>query len=66
MTSEVKAASEVVINLKIEHRDINYICFHVSLASNGLQQLNQTDPNVDCQKFVKNGPIVGGKTMLHS
>ena len=33
MASEVIAASEVMIDLKIELSDLNYICSRVSLAS---------------------------------
>ena len=35
------AVSEVIFEAIFETSDLNYICFHVSRASNGLQQLNE-------------------------
>ena len=42
MASEAIAASEVTSNLKIQLSDLDYICYHAFLASNGLYGLNQT------------------------
>ena len=35
-------ASEVISDIKIEVFDLNYLCYHVYLASKGLHELNQT------------------------
>ena len=35
-------ASEVISDIKIELFDLNYLCYHVYLASKGLHELNQT------------------------
>ena len=35
-------ASEVISDIKIELFDLNYLCYHVYLASKGLNELNQT------------------------
>ena len=35
--------SEVTSDLKIQLSDLDYICFHVSLASKGLHEINDTD-----------------------
>ena len=35
-------ASEVISDIKIELSDLNYLCYHVYLASKGLHELNPT------------------------
>ena len=35
-------ASEVISDIKIELFDLNYLCYHVYLASKGLHELNDT------------------------
>ena len=35
-------ASEVISEIKIELSDLNYLCYHVYLASKGLHELNDT------------------------
>ena len=35
-------ASEVISDIKIELFDLNYLCYHVYLASKGLHELNAT------------------------
>ena len=35
-------ASEVISDIKIELSDLNYLCYHVYLASKGLHELNDT------------------------
>ena len=38
-------ASEVISDIKIELFDLNYLCYHVYLASKGLHELNDTYNN---------------------
>ena len=39
----LQTASEVTCDLGIELSDLNYLCCHVSLASKGLHELNDTE-----------------------
>ena len=44
-------ASEVISDIKIELFDLNYLCYHVYLASKGLHELNQT-PATATRRFI--------------
>ena len=44
-------ASEVISNIKIELFDLNYLCYHVYLASKGLHELNDTYVHVRTAKY---------------
>ena len=39
-------ASEVVSDLRIELSDLNYLCYHVYLASKGLHEMNDTTEEI--------------------
>ena len=39
--SSLQTTSEVRYDLKIQLSDLNYICYHAFLASNGLYSLNE-------------------------
>ena len=61
-------ASEVISDIKIELFDLNYLCYHVYLASKGLHELNDTYVRTyqrgDLSSIDLRG-FAAGKNLLH-
>ena len=52
-------ASEVISDIKIELSDLNYLCYHVYLASKGLHELNPTHVRGDLSSIDLRGFAAG-------